>query len=293
MDWNTGSGRDVCGLKVVTQMSNKFEALARTGYAARGVVYILLGSLALTSAFVGGEATDSSTAMSSLLQLPFGRILLALIAAGGHILWRLAQGFLDADNVGTDAKAVVRRFGSLVSGAANLFLALTAGRMAIGQSGGAEGGGEEKASAWLLQQPFGGLLLGIVAALVIVAGAVQISKALTRKYRDRLKFDSSHGWLDSVCSFGLIARGTLIVIMGGFTGYGAITFSPSGRAECPMPLTTCARCRLALGYTVSLPLGSSPLEAIPSFRRAIDISASRQSANPKVAVERVSVHAGA
>lgn len=105
-------------------MSNKFEALARTGYAARGVVYILLGSLAPTSAFVGGEAMDSSSAMSSLLQLPFGRILLALIAAGlgGHILWRLAQGFLDADNVGTDAKAIVRRLGSLVSGAANLFL---------------------------------------------------------------------------------------------------------------------------------------------------------------------------
>ncbi|RYG58008.1 MAG: DUF1206 domain-containing protein [Alphaproteobacteria bacterium] len=232
---------------MVTQMSNKFQALARTGYAARGVVYILLGSLALTSAFVGGEATDSSSAMSSLLQLPFGRILLALIAAGlgGHILWRLAQGFLDADNVGTDAKAIVRRLGSLVSGAANLFLALTAGRMSIGQSGGAEGGGEEKASAWLLQQPFGGLLLGIVAVLVIVAGAVQILKALTRKYRDRMKFDSSHGWLDSVCSFGLIARGTLIVIMGGFTGHGAITFSPEragGMSD-------------TLDYVRSLPLG--------------------------------------
>lgn len=247
MDWNSGSGRDVCGLNVVTQMSKKFEALARTGYAARVAVYILLGSLAVTSAFVGGEAKDSSRALSSLVQLPFGRILLALIAAGlgGHILWRLAQGFLDADNVGTDAKAVVRRSGSLVSGAANLFLALTAGRIAIGQSSGAEGGGEEKASAWLLQQPFGGILLGNVAVLVIVAGAVQVSRALTRKYRDRLRLDSSHAWLDSVCAFGLIARGTLIVIVGGFTGYGAITFSPEragGMSD-------------ALDYVRPLPLG--------------------------------------
>lgn len=209
-------------------MSNKFETLARAGYAARGVVYILLGGLALTSAFTGGSAADSSGAMSSLLQLPFGRILLALIAIGlvGHILWRLAQGWLDADNVGSDAKAVVGRIGSLVSAGANLFLALTAARMAIGQSGGSGGGGEDQASAWLLQQPFGGVLLAIVAVCIIAAGCVQIGKAITRKYRDRLRLSPSNSLLDGMCFFGLVARGALIVIVGGFVGYAAITFSP-------------------------------------------------------------------
>ena len=229
-------------------MSNKFETLARAGYAARGVVYVLLGGLALTSAFVGGETEDSSSAMSSLLQLPFGRILLGAIAVGlaGHILWRLAQGLLDADNVGTDAKAVAGRLGSLVSAGANIFLALTAARMAIGESsGGSEGGGEEEASAWLLQQPFGGVLLGLVAAGVIAAGCVQIGKAVTRKYRERLTLSSSQRLLDTMCFFGLIARGTLIVIVGLFVGYAAMTFSPERAGGISD----------ALDYVHSLPFG--------------------------------------
>lgn len=229
-------------------MSNKFETLARAGYAARGVVYVLLGGLALTSAFAGGQTDDSSDAMSTLLQLPFGRILLGAIAIGlaGHIFWRLAQGLLDADNVGTDAKGMVGRVGSLVSAGANIFLALTAARMAIGQSnGGGEGGGEAEASAWLLQQPFGGVLLGIVAAGIIAAGGVQIGKGVTRKYRDRLTLSSSQTLLDTMCFFGLIARGALIVIVGGFVGFAAITFSPERAGGISD----------ALDYVHSLPFG--------------------------------------
>jgi len=228
-------------------MSNKFEALARAGYAARGVVYILLGGLALTSAFRGGEAEDSSGAMSSVLGLPFGRILLALIAFGllGHILWRLAQGLLDADDVGSDTKAVVGRLGSLVSAATNLFLALTAARMAMGQSSEGGGSGEDQASAWLLQQPFGGVLLGIVAVGIIAAGCVQVGKAITRKYRDRLTLSPSKVLLDHMCFFGLVARGALIVIVGGFVGYAALTFSP----------TQAGGLSDALDYVHALPFG--------------------------------------
>ncbi|KQN77150.1 DUF1206 domain-containing protein [Devosia sp. BK] len=211
-------------------MRNKFETLARAGYAARGVVYILLGGLAFMSALNGGGGTeDSSGALSHVLQFPFGRVLLGLIAIGlaGHIAWRLAQGFLDADNVGTDGKGLVGRVGSLISAGANVFLALTAARMALGQGGGSSGGGgESEASAWLLQQPFGPFLLGLVAIGVIGAGLVQIGKGVTRKYRDRLDLPSSPKVLDFACLFGLVARGALLAIVGGFVAYAALTVSP-------------------------------------------------------------------
>ena len=42
-------------------MSNHFETLARLGYAARGVVYLLLGGLALASALWGGAAAEGSS----------------------------------------------------------------------------------------------------------------------------------------------------------------------------------------------------------------------------------------
>lgn len=229
-------------------MSNHFETLARLGYGARGVVYLLLGGLALASAIWGGsDAEGSSDALSSLLGLPFGRILLGLVAIGlvGHILWRLAQGLLNADNVDDDAKGYVTRIGSLVSGAANVFLALTAARMALG-GGQGSGNGEESASAWLLQMPFGNVLLGLAALAVIGAGVVQVWRGLARKYRKRIALPAAHkAWLDPVCRFGLAARGGLLAIIGGFVLYAAVTVSAEqagGIAE-------------ALDYVHALPFG--------------------------------------
>ncbi|WP_338607131.1 DUF1206 domain-containing protein [Pelagibacterium nitratireducens] len=125
-------------------MSDHFETLARWGYAARGVVYLLLGGLTLTSAIWGGrDSNGSSEALSSLLGLPFGRILLGLVAIGlfGYVLWKLAQGLLNADNRDDDLEGFATRAGQLISGGANLFLTLTAARLALslGQGGGGEG----------------------------------------------------------------------------------------------------------------------------------------------------------
>lgn len=229
-------------------MSNHFETLARLGYAARGVVYLLLGGLALVSAFWGGQQADGSTeALSSLRDLPFGRILLGLVAVGlvGHILWRLAQGFLNADHVDDDAKGLIARAGNLVSGGANVFLALSAARMALGGSGGDQGG-EQSASAWLLQMPFGMVLLGLAGAAVAAAGVVQIWRGLSRAYRKRIQLPAAHkSWLDPVCRFGLAARGALLAVIGGFLVHAAFTVSPQQAGGISQ----------ALDYVHALPFG--------------------------------------
>ncbi|GLQ55897.1 DUF1206 domain-containing protein [Devosia nitrariae] len=228
---------------------NKFETFARLGYAARGVVYLLLGGFALASAFWGGGGSeDTSGALSGLLRAPFGRIWLGLVAFGllGYVLWKLAQGLLNADNVDDDAKGFLNRAGQLVSAGANLFLMLTAARLAWSGGGGGNSNGEESASAWVLQQPFGPLLLGLVAAGVIAAALVQIWYGGSGRYRDRLHLPAEHRtWMDRACKFGLIARGVVIAIIGGFLGYAAFTVSPEqagGVAE-------------ALAYVRGLPFG--------------------------------------
>ena len=211
-------------------MHNKFEALARGGYFARGVVYILLGGLALASAFYGGsDPQGSSDALSTILQWPFGRILMGLVAIGlfGYVLWRLAQGLLNADGVDDDWKGFAGRVGSLVSAGANVFLALTAARMALGGGGGGGGNGEEQASAWLLQQPFGPFLLGLAAIGIIAAGLIQIWKGASKEYQKHVRIPPAHEkGLNFICRFGLIARGALLAIVGGFVLYAAFTVSP-------------------------------------------------------------------
>jgi len=231
-------------------MDNSFETLARAGYIARGVVYLLLGGLALASAIWGGQdAEGSSDALSSLLGLPFGRVLLALVAVGllGYVLWKLAQGLLNADDRDHDVNDWLSRAGQLVSAVANLLLMFTAARMALAMGGSGGGNGEETASAWLLQQPFGPVLLGVVGLGVIGFAGAQIWYGATGGYRKRMTLPAGHAlWLDRICAFGLIARGAVFAIIGGFLLYAAFTVSPEqagGTAE-------------ALDYVRRLPFGA-------------------------------------
>jgi hypothetical protein len=82
-----------------------FEGLARAGYLARGVLYVLIGALALRLAFgvaASGEPSsqgsrpDQAGAMRTVAHQPLGRVLLVVIAIGlaGYALWRLAQALV-------------------------------------------------------------------------------------------------------------------------------------------------------------------------------------------------------
>ena len=176
-------------------------------------------------------------------------MLLGLVSIGlfGYVAWKFAQGLLNADNRDDDLKGFGVRAGQLVSGAGNIFLALSAARLALRMGGGGGGGnGEDAASAWLLQQPFGVWLLGLVGLGVISVGVTQIWYGASHGYRKRLSLPAAHaGWMDKICIFGLGARGLVFAIVGGFLVYAAFTVSPEqagGTAE-------------ALDYLHALPFG--------------------------------------
>src|SRR5262245_45704552 len=96
-----------------------YEWLARIGYAAEGCVYIIMGGLAVLAALgAGGRTTGAKGALLVLLSQPLGFALLGLVAFGllGLSGWRIAQSILDADRLGNEGKALVRRIGYAVSG---------------------------------------------------------------------------------------------------------------------------------------------------------------------------------
>src|SRR5581483_1999164 len=103
----------------VRRASPWVEFLSRLGFAAKGVVYVLVGVLAAQAAAgVGGDTTDTHGALEHVLAAPFGRALLGLIALGlaGFALWSFVQAALDVDDEGDDAKGLVTRLGHAAIG---------------------------------------------------------------------------------------------------------------------------------------------------------------------------------
>ena len=193
------------------------EPLARTGFAVKGVVYLLLGWLAVQVALgLGGRLTSIQGAMASVISQPFGRVLIAAIAAGLAMYagWRFLEAFADANRLGTDRGALAERALSAVSGAVYAVLAFDAGRMA--SAGGAASGSEVPRT--LLASPLAPWLLVLVALGLIAYGVMQMRKAFSRKLSDNLNVHQvsreAGALVVRISRIGIAARAILLVTMG-------------------------------------------------------------------------------
>ncbi len=217
--------------------TGKLEAIARFGYGARGIIYLIIGGLAIQEAFgSGGDTTDSKGALLTILSQPFGQVLLGVVAAGllGYAIWRFVQSVWDADGQGSDAKGLTVRAGLLVSCATHVSLAFFAVSIIFGWSTGSGGGGDNGTQGWtaaLLSMPFGRWIVGFIGVIVIIVGIANIIKGWKAKFEKRLRMDEDKKtWISPVCRFGLAARGVVFMIIGGFFIVAAVQFS-SGKAK--------------------------------------------------------------
>lgn len=199
---------------------------ARAGYAARGVVYLLVGILVLWSSMHGGAAAPGSDdALAELGEQPFGTFALWLVCAGlaAFAVWRLVQAVRDPDGHGTDAKGLVLRAALVVSAVIHGALAWSA--WTIAQGLGADSGGEGW-TAKLMAESWGRWAVGLIGVVVIGAGIAHIVKgwkAGFMKYFDVGRAEL--GMLFNVCRFGLVARGVVFGIIGALLVQAAVRYS--------------------------------------------------------------------
>ena len=95
------------------------EGLERWGYVARGVLYVIMGGLALQLAMgAGGQAADPVGALRYIAGQPYGKVLLVAMVVGlaGYSLWGFVRALFDPLGKGSDVKGLLQRAGYLVSG---------------------------------------------------------------------------------------------------------------------------------------------------------------------------------
>lgn len=194
--------------------SERWIAIARLGFAARALVYFLIGWLTLHAALHGGRPSSNVDAMASLQPKPYGHPLLFVVAFGlaVYAAWRFAQAWFDPDCAGREAKGVAKRIGRLFSGATHVGFAYYAVRLGLGEHTGT-GNSADAWSVWLLHKPAGQVLLAIVAIGLVIAAVDQFRHAWTCCFTDDLDpaTPAPNGvrWIGRL---GYSARGVVFVI---------------------------------------------------------------------------------
>lgn len=211
--------------------SKAVQTLARAGFAASGVVHILIGFIAISLAVGGGSgggSADQSGALQQLASAPGGVFLLWAAAAGLAALglWHLLSAFLDRSaDAGSDRlKHIVK---NAAKGVIYLALAGTAGTIAAGGSA-SSSGSTRSLTADLLATPGGVfLVVAIGIGLLGVAGYL-VFKGATRRFERDLNLPSgTAGKVGRILgTVGYIARGIALAGVGVLFIIGGVTNDP-------------------------------------------------------------------
>lgn len=213
------------------------ERLARLGYVAKGIVYIIVGGIALrvaTGTSGGGGTTGTEGAIESIARQPLGRAMVALLAVGllGYAIWRFVQAIRDPEGKGSDAKGKTARAAYGISGIVHAGLALEAARLALGsgQGDGSESGVDSR-TAMLMSQPFGQWLVGLVGLVIAAFGCYELYRAYKGDVAKRLRLrgvdDDTRRWIVRSGRLGYAARGVVFLVIGYFLVQAARRFDPS------------------------------------------------------------------
>lgn len=213
--------------------SDWLDTFARIGYIAKGVVYAVVGVLAVQVAFgAGGATTGSRGAIREIASGAFGQVLLGLTALGlaCYAVWRLILATLDPKDKGTDAEGTTKRVGYAVSGLVNLTLALYAAQIIIGPGGGG-GSSKQELTARLMSQPFGLWIVGFIGVCIIGAGVYHFYRAANASFMKHYKAGEmdhqTRRWAQRIGQWGLSARGVVFTIIGVFLVQAAVQADPS------------------------------------------------------------------
>jgi hypothetical protein len=194
------------------------ERFVRLGYAAKGLIYLLIGVLALRLALgFGGRLTDASGVLRTVLQQPFGLVLMAAIGTAllAYAAWEIIRAF-----VGTRRQPRASSWGSRVLTVLKAMvyggIEVEALRLAFGSR--ARSGGADDLARDAMQLPLGGALLALAGLGLVAYGLRQVWHAWQARIGEdldnqQLRRDGA-AWVLHISRAGVGARGVILALIG-------------------------------------------------------------------------------
>jgi hypothetical protein len=211
--------------------SRAFEVLSRSGFVARGLIYGIIGILALKLALGhGGKLTNQQGALHTVAHQPFGKALLALVAIGlaGYSLWRLVRAVIGHGPEGSDSG--FERLAAAASGFAYGAMCLIAVKILLGAGSSGSSTSPKNAASGVFGWPGGTWIVGIVGAVMGGVAVYQVYRGLSQKFLDDSKVEEMGAtlrkWIGRIGTVGHLARGLVFGLVGVFLIKAAIDYNP-------------------------------------------------------------------
>ncbi|MBA2394243.1 MAG: DUF1206 domain-containing protein [Ktedonobacteraceae bacterium] len=209
---------------------------ARFGYAAKGIVYLIIGVLAVQlAAGRGGAATDQRGALRTIYEQPFGKFLLVVVAIGliAFALWSFIQALFDTENKGKDAKGILGRVGYAIVGISYGLLGIGSIQLALGTGTGGKNS-TTSTQDWtgkILHYPAGVFLVVLLGLIVLGVAGYLLYRAYSANFKKKLNLQEMHGqvrkWGVYLGRFGYAAMGAVFCIIGLFLIIAAVQHNPN------------------------------------------------------------------
>lgn len=197
----------------MNQAAARLTMLTRLGFAARGLLYVVIAILVITT----GRTEDPAGALQYLGQ-GGGKILLFILTTGliAYGLWRLSDAAFDIERHRGGKSAIAERLGAAASALVHFFLAWQAIKLTQGVASAQEGGAQEQASS-VLQLPGGASFLLLGGLILVGVGVYQLVKAVKAGFLRHLEpHIASENWVEWTGRAGYAARGIVFLITGAF-----------------------------------------------------------------------------
>lgn len=202
---------------------------ARLGLAARGVVYLLMGLLAVLVARGAAVQVDQKGALAQVVARPYGELVVAAMAAGfaGYALWRLSEA---AFGVSGEGRRVGPRVQSLVRGLVYVGLALSAVAVLQG-SRTSQSSQQQSLTARAMEQPGGRWLVAAIGVVILGVGLALVAEGVRLRFMRYFPVGALSPRVRHAVrvlgAVGTVARGLVFALTGGLVVAAAWTYDPA------------------------------------------------------------------